>query len=144
MMTSLVGLEMLMGGSFTLKSVFDLMRDASSAMLTTKFIWHSLLPRQMSIFLWRLFIKRLPLDEGLWKKGYSLASRCCCCLQYDMETFTHVFLTSEIASHVWTYFHGRLGVPMRDYSIRHRCMSWWLHSDSIIYFLLPSLILWPL
>lgn len=55
-------------------------------------MWHRTLPRQISIFLWKLFLLRLPLDEGLWEKRVQLASISACCPSGNVESFNHVFM----------------------------------------------------
>lgn len=67
-------------GLFSLSSAWNLIREPRPLMLSAKHIWQKLLPKQISLFLWKLFLLRLPIDEGLWSKGIHLASKCSCCL----------------------------------------------------------------
>lgn len=83
----------------------------------------------------------MPLAEGLQRKGIHMASRCASCNQ-NVENFEHVFISCDISSSVWSHFHGIFGLLLRTYTIQQRCYEWWLGSSSIIYTLLPSLILW--
>lgn len=87
---------------------------------------------------------RLPINEGLRRKGLQLASRCSYCSNSDVESFLHVFLESETAIPIWHHFHARYGHPIIDNSMRQRCMGWWLSSKAVTYALTPSLILWNL
>lgn len=88
-------------GQFPLKMAAILNRDVGPSLLSTKFVWHCLILKNISIFLWRLFLNRLPINEAVLKKGFSIASRCSCCpLNPASETFSYVFITSDIAFRV--------------------------------------------
>lgn len=56
-------------GSFSLSSAWHMVRKLNPILFTAKSVWHKLLPRQISLFLWRLLQQRLPIDEALRLKG---------------------------------------------------------------------------
>lgn len=132
-------------GEFTLSSAWHLSRRVYSIIAFAKFIWFRYLPRQVSIFMWRLLRFRLPLDENLIKRGVQLASCCAYCSSRQIETYLYVFLQSLVAENVWGEFQ-RLSVvaPVRS-SIAQTCFSWWYsHRKSTLHTNLPSLIFWEL
>ncbi|KZV34538.1 hypothetical protein F511_21355 [Dorcoceras hygrometricum] len=47
----------------------------------------------MSLFAWRWIQRKIPTDDVLKKRGFSLGSKCQCCGQE--ESFDHIFLTSH-------------------------------------------------
>lgn len=132
-------------GKFSLSSTWNVVRQIHLILSLTRSIWHKSLPRHISVFMWRLFLFRLPIVDGLQKEGIQLASNCSCCAMGNVETFDHVFLHNPVASSVWAKFHQACGVPMNLVSIQQVCSAWWSNpKTSIIHTILPSLILWEL
>lgn len=60
-------------------------------------IWNSYTSQRVNALMWRLFRNALPIDDAIKKKGITLASRCCCCVQPTSEIIHHLFITSDMA-----------------------------------------------
>lgn len=114
--------------------------------MSYKYIWYKHIPRHISVFMWKLWQSKLPLDEGLLQKGFSLASKCVCCIDNGMETFSHVFLTSPIALQVWISLSMDCGIKTTQSTLQQACFSWWLQgsNSSPHLYIIPSLIMWEL
>lgn len=116
-------------GGFFLSSAWAIVHTPHQLLHSAKFIWHKFLPGKISIFMWRLFLFKLPLDEGLWKKGFQLAYGCLC-VQHELL--------------VWTTCQSMFGLPILGSTIHECCSAGWFDSSSIVHALLPLLILWHL
>lgn len=66
----------------------------------------------------------MPIDDAIKKKGITLASRCCCCVQPTSETIHHLFITSDMARSVWQHFSRHLQLPFYITSIQHLISIW--------------------
>lgn len=53
-------------------------------------IWKQCIPERISLFVWRMLQKGLPVDANVNKIGVSMASRCLCC-DKEEETMDHLF-----------------------------------------------------
>ena len=97
-------------------------------------IWNEGLTPTISIFIWRLLYGRLPVDEKLQHRGIELVSRCQCCRSPSLESFSHVFLSSQSAISVWEYFDAWFPpshTPIHTRTdIAHRLGHWWMASFS--------------
>lgn len=131
-------------GEFSVSSAWAISRSSLPTMMSTKFIWHKLLPRHISVFMWRLFLRKLPIDEGLWCKGIQLASKYSCCSSMSMETFSHVFISSHAALSTWNFCQMVHRLAILGTSVQQRCTAVWFGSKSIVHTLFPSLVLWHL
>lgn len=111
-------------GKFSISSAWQTIRTVRPTSLSAKYIWHRFLPKHISVFIWRLFQHRIPIDEALWSKGIQLASKCACCSTGHMETFLHIFLESNTAAAIWDHFSREYAIPSHCHSIQQVCMSW--------------------
>ncbi|PKU69901.1 hypothetical protein MA16_Dca011920 [Dendrobium catenatum] len=75
-------------GKFHLKSAWHSFREKGNIDSILPKIWHKSIPATVSIFVWRVLHKFIPMDDNLIKKGFSLTSKCQCC--FHTETMHHV------------------------------------------------------
>ncbi|XP_051144182.1 uncharacterized protein LOC127260494 [Andrographis paniculata] len=97
----------------------------------------------MSVFLWRLFHRRIPVDEALRKMGLPIVSRYQCCR--ESKTIEHLFLSSAVAQCVWHHFADLFRIQLPGTHAPHLMVSAWrLSSPHVrsIHAYIPLLVLW--
>lgn len=94
-------------GTFSVKSVYELLRHSKAANSIYKAVWHPVHSLKTSLFLWKAYNQRVGVDISFKKRGISLASRCVCCVSPAEESLDHLLVESELATSLWAYF-GRL------------------------------------
>ncbi|XP_047979233.1 uncharacterized protein LOC125221150 [Salvia hispanica] len=137
-------------GNFTVASAWELIRNRGEKMEVYEFIWGKGISPTISVFLWRLLANRIPVDAKLQWRGVSLASKCHCCSEPDMETRLHLFVNSEAATGVWNHFAKWF--PQAPNFDRGGCnledrLRWWqrhkrCNNKHHLCILIPCLIYW--
>nr|GEX16998.1 reverse transcriptase domain, reverse transcriptase zinc-binding domain protein [Tanacetum cinerariifolium] len=96
--------------SFTRKHIDNCM--LSSSLPSTR--WCKIIPRKVSIFMWRMFLDRLPHRLNLSSHGLDLDSILCPVCNEVVESNSYLFFSCVAASHIWRLIHGwcDLKVPM--------------------------------
>ncbi|KAK4391459.1 putative ribonuclease H protein [Sesamum angolense] len=94
-------------GDFSTKSAWEAIRQASPRRQLLADVWHRSLRPTISVFLWRLFQDRIPVDARMQQKGFSFPSKCQCC--EAEETVSHLFIESAAVQGVWQHFAAILG-----------------------------------
>lgn len=137
-------------GSFSFSSAWNLIRQHNVHSRVAELCWHKRMPTKISGFMWRLIKNEIPTDWAVQRRGVNLASKCHCCIQYpSYECNTHLFLTSEVANSVWSFFAYLTGIQGHMLTINHlistrgaasrgQSLAAWLRR------LLPGIILWEL
>ncbi|OVA03243.1 ZF-HD homeobox protein [Macleaya cordata] len=69
----------------------------------------------MSVLFWRLLHKAIPVDVRIQDCNISLASGCLCCINRDIETTSHLFLNSEMATLLWDRLSPLFGIYRTNY-----------------------------
>ncbi|MQL88533.1 hypothetical protein Taro_021091 [Colocasia esculenta] len=116
-------------GNFSTKSVRSLLAPENS--LQWAALWSPYIPLKWSIFLWRLMLNIIPVDETVKEKGVPLASKCSCCTQAQEDNALHLFFRSNIANQIWSELshllhfrnmesYGRFGVAGTDLDCKAR------------------------
>lgn len=59
-------------------------------------LWNGILPKRVSLCIWKAWFNGFSVDARVQKKGVSLALACDCCSQKNQETIDHV-LSSGIS-----------------------------------------------
>ncbi|KAL0307977.1 UNVERIFIED_CONTAM: putative ribonuclease H protein [Sesamum calycinum] len=108
-------------------------------------VWHRSLRPTISVFLWRLFQDRIPVDARMQQKGFSFPSKYQCC--EAEETVSHLFIESAAVRGVWQHFAAIFGLCLCDTGSLNHMVHFWrystpFHSDLHIRTLIPFLILW--
>ena len=132
-------------GNFTLTSAFWEVRQVCNTSMVFFKVWHPTIPWQVSFFMLRLLMGKLPLPDTLCKLGFHLPSKCFCCQKVSEESIEHVFSSGHIALEVWNYFGGLCGLNFLGVS--SRIVEWWLRSQDsairhFICLILPSITCW--
>ncbi|KAL0463143.1 UNVERIFIED_CONTAM: hypothetical protein Slati_0201900 [Sesamum latifolium] len=143
-MTRLCGQDPVMG-CFSTRAAWKTIRVASLWRQLLADIWHCSLRPTMSVFLWRLFQNRIPVDARMKQKGFSFPSKCQCC--EAEETIPHLFVKSSVVQGVWQHFAHFFGLQLCDTEDLTHLVHFWrystpFHSDLHIRTLVPFLILW--
>ncbi|KAI3463725.1 hypothetical protein Pfo_020388 [Paulownia fortunei] len=130
---------------FTLTLAWNLVRETQNQCGIFEQFWVQAINPTISIFLWRLMHKWLPIDEKMRKKGFELASRCYCCR--NEEIFHHVFIGGPIARRVWKLFAILFKIRTPDTSDVSRMLRAWFQSSphmcqGHIRAIIPMFILW--
>ncbi|CAA0808900.1 Telomerase reverse transcriptase, partial [Striga hermonthica] len=87
-------------GAFSTSSAWGEVRLGNRPNRLFGAIWTNLLTPTISLFLWRLLLRRIPIDTVMQARGFFFPSRCHCCAEtgtFEIETFTHLFLESKNA-----------------------------------------------
>ncbi|KAL0304664.1 UNVERIFIED_CONTAM: putative ribonuclease H protein [Sesamum calycinum] len=132
-------------GDFSTKSAWEAIRQASPRRQLLADVWHRSLRPTISVFLWRLFQDRIPVDARMQQKGFSFPSKCQCC--EAEETVSHLFIESAAVQGVWQHFAAIFGLCLCDTGSLTHMVHFWrystpFHSDLHIRTLIPFLILW--
>ncbi|KAL0418910.1 UNVERIFIED_CONTAM: hypothetical protein Sradi_1304500 [Sesamum radiatum] len=99
-------------GDFSTKSAWEAIRQASPRRQLLADVWHRFLRPTISVFLWRLFQDRIPMDAQMRQKGFSFPSKCQCC--EAEETVSHLFIESTAVQGVWQHFAAIFGLCLCD------------------------------
>lgn len=102
-------------GMFTLSTSWELVRKRGLNSLIAKCCWHKNIALKISLFLWKMLHNAIPTDLAVSKKGINLPSKCLCCNSYpSVEYNNHIFLSSETALSVWTFYANLVNVNMES------------------------------
>lgn len=74
-----------------------------------KMIWSSNIMPKVKYFLWKWLHGLLPIADIMARRGMSLNSTCCICME-DNETFVHVFGSCSYITKVWNLFNPNFRV----------------------------------
>nr|XP_027082456.1 uncharacterized protein LOC113704781 [Coffea arabica] len=134
-------------GLFTLAAAFQEVCQGRNRSLVFSRIWHPRIPLRVSLFMLRLLMRRLPLDDVLREMGFQLASKCCCCALATGETLEHVFSAGQIPMEVWAYFQNICGIGRSYDSLRAHLFEWWMlptprAKQRFVFDIVPVFICW--
>ncbi|XP_020266726.1 uncharacterized protein LOC109842236 [Asparagus officinalis] len=112
-------------GSFSVKSAWESIRGHYPTIPILADIWSTVTPFSAKLICWKIFHNILPVDMKAQHNGIALASKCVCCLNHKSESIEHLFVDSELAQSLWTYFSIIFAVPyLPAQSITTR-IKWW-------------------
>lgn len=115
--------------NFTLRSAWDLVRGRSDAFCFGKYCWHKYYPSKISIFLWILLHRALPIDTANRRKGIFVVSKCLCCVQnHHTETASHLLISSGVVGQVWGRIFGLMNDVHQNYTLTQLLQVWWQKS----------------
>ncbi|CAI9782831.1 unnamed protein product [Fraxinus pennsylvanica] len=100
-------------GTFSSKSAWEMIRVRYPQTPWGRWVWHSALPKRMSVIMWKAFSGALSVDNKVRQMGVALASSCDCCLTGMEETASHVLSTGEVENEVWRKVSVALGIRWR-------------------------------
>ncbi|GJW28107.1 RNA-directed DNA polymerase, eukaryota [Tanacetum coccineum] len=94
------------GGSY---SVSDVRKHIDDCLLLNPLPctrWCKVIPRKVKIYMWRLFLDRLPHRLNLSLRGLDIDSIMCPLCNNHVESNAHVFFSCDIARDVWSLVRG--------------------------------------
>lgn len=74
-----------------------------------KNIWHPHLPLKVSVFVWKLLHKGIPVDDLIQRREIHFASKCLCYVNPSIERANHLFLQGDLVKQIWKFFASKLG-----------------------------------
>ncbi|XP_058776848.1 uncharacterized protein LOC131651198 [Vicia villosa] len=105
------------GGEFTVASLSLLIAESkeiawlASKMILLKEAWKSIVPIKIQIFMWRMFISRLPTKDLLFLKGVNFISSNLLCefCRCQLETPNHLFFLCFVSKDLWGNIYSWMG-----------------------------------
>ncbi|KAF8413601.1 hypothetical protein HHK36_001593 [Tetracentron sinense] len=136
-------------GKFSSASAWDRIRVRAPQAPEMKWIWHGLLPKRVSVCVWKSRYDCLPVDENICRVGIQLASKCGCCVFGQGESRDHVLSSSEFAGKMWALAEEALGISVVPHSWWSRVFQWWSYAKTsttrgTLIGILPCVITWRL
>ncbi|GJW24432.1 retrovirus-related pol polyprotein from transposon TNT 1-94 [Tanacetum coccineum] len=130
---------------FSMNSVRNHIDELSLLSLSLSTRWCKIIPRNVNIFMWRMFLDRIPNRLNLSSRGLDIDSIMCPFYNVSMESSAHIFFSDDAASAVWhlvrvwsgsifpsfshvesEIFGFSHGTPQRKGPrLRHLCCSCW-------------------
>ncbi|XP_016442387.1 uncharacterized protein LOC107767807 [Nicotiana tabacum] len=86
-------------GDCTVKFAWEYLRRRNDPAISYSKMWVKGLPFKISLFLWKVWKAKLPLDDWMRCLGYFMPSKYWCCVQ-EQESLPHLFFTSVAARKV--------------------------------------------
>lgn len=98
-------------GSFTSKSAWDCIRIKASKVRWAEWVWHTALPKKISVMMWKAIQYCLPMDDHIRRAGIPIVSKCQCCDMGKYEDQNHILATGNIAEEIWRRISVHLRMP---------------------------------
>uniref|UniRef100_M1AL57 RNase H family protein n=1 Tax=Solanum tuberosum TaxID=4113 RepID=M1AL57_SOLTU len=136
------------GGSFSVKSAFNILRNKRAEFEWSTRMWSKGLPFKIAFFLWRVWRRRIPTYDNLKRMKMQMVSKCYCCENGELETMSHLLLTAPIAQKLWKQFASCVGICIDGLNLQQLIFKWWEHKASNkleqIMKAVPTIIIWEL
>ncbi|VFQ96180.1 unnamed protein product [Cuscuta campestris] len=133
-------------GQFTLKSAYEVCKTNSSPSLGFHNIWESPQKSKISIFMWKLLRKCLPIPENLQKLGFALPYVCPFCMNSSLIAKHSLIDCAKIVDIRGHYARCLNFLHTESSTINQHFMNWWLRDTPNLYGLLrkhlPGIITW--
>lgn len=128
-------------GTFLVKPAWEYLRRRKDHAITYKNMWVKGLHVE-------IMEEETASDDSIRRMGYSMPSKCCCCLNPDEESIPHVFFNSYAARKVWGYFFSNAGLTLQGLNLQQtivKCRTMKVIPRlKPIFHALPSIITWEL
>ncbi|XP_042964739.1 uncharacterized protein LOC122298962 [Carya illinoinensis] len=137
-------------GKFNTRSAWDCIRVRAPSLPWANWIWHTHIPKKISIMMWKAYHNCLSVDEKIKNIGIPVVSKCNCCARGHMEDLNHVLCTGDFARCIWRLAATHLGVHMGVFHTWKEQINFWFHrtckSSQLrsIFGILPSIVSWRL
>ncbi|KAF5452775.1 hypothetical protein F2P56_027742 [Juglans regia] len=137
-------------GNFSTKSAWDCIRIQAPPLNWASWIWHSSIPKKISIMMWKASNNCLSVDAKVQMAGIPMVSKCNCCVFGNMEDLNHVLCTGDFARQLWRMAAVQLGVHMGAFRTWNDQIDFWFRragkSSQVktIFGLIPSIVSWKL
>ena len=83
--------------------------------------WFKSIPRKVNIFLWRLFLDKLPHRFNLSARGIDIGSIMCPICNGHVESNSHIFFSCTAASNIWRLIRGWCDLK---FPLFNSCVDW--------------------
>ena len=112
------------GGSFTVKSSYNLLEGGSHQLVPSKLLWNPCVPTKISFFAWEVWWGKILTMNQLKKRGFTLASRCPFCGEKE-KVMEHIIIHCPKIWEVWTaIFSMPKGGWVFPYSVQDLIFGW--------------------
>ncbi|KAJ3673141.1 hypothetical protein LUZ60_006515 [Juncus effusus] len=91
-------------GKYSSKSCYNLFFKTNLKAQWNSKIWKLKIPNKVRIFLWLTSVNRLPTQENLSRKRWTIIHACKLCTNGTMESADHLFIHCPYAKNVWNLF----------------------------------------
>ncbi|GJU22384.1 RNA-directed DNA polymerase, eukaryota [Tanacetum coccineum] len=93
-------------GLYSVKAIRSIIDEdiAPSSIPCTR--WSKALPRKVNIFMWRLFLDKLPNRFNLSTRGLDIASIMCPICNLHAESISHILFSCNAAANIWKLIRG--------------------------------------
>ncbi|GJX74023.1 RNA-directed DNA polymerase, eukaryota, reverse transcriptase zinc-binding domain protein [Tanacetum coccineum] len=88
-------------GTFSVNMVRKFIDDHTLPTLSPSTRWYTMIPKKVNIFMWRVFLDKLPNRFNLSLRGLDLDSISCMVCNGPIESNVHIFFTCDTTSTVW-------------------------------------------
>ncbi|GKD93065.1 RNA-directed DNA polymerase, eukaryota [Tanacetum coccineum] len=105
-----------MGNIFSVNSSRKHIDDHTLPSLSPSTKWCKVIPKKVNIFMWRLFLDRLPNRLNLSSRSLDIDSITCPVCNSLVESSVHTFFTCGMASTVWRRIHTWTGSSLSLFS----------------------------
>ncbi|MQL99122.1 hypothetical protein Taro_031838 [Colocasia esculenta] len=92
-------------GTFSTKSVYNLIRPKGVHRPALSNLWHNSFYRRASLFSWKILHRAVPVDARISKIGIPMVSCCSCCHLHASEDLDHLFINSDLAISLWHWIY---------------------------------------
>ncbi|XP_042983328.1 uncharacterized protein LOC122312726 [Carya illinoinensis] len=137
-------------GLFSTKSAWNCIRIRAPVFPWANWVWHSALPNNISITMWKAIHNCLPVDGRIRNLGISIVSCCDCCSNSKYEDLNHCLAIGDFAKKIWRICSIVLGIPwIEGSSWKQRVECWYRRAKNSnrpgqLLGLLPTIITWRL
>lgn len=94
-------------GMLTVKRAYKLILKPHSTVAWSSFPWHNNVPSTHYMTFWRYIHKKMPTDDNLKVRGFSLPSMCSICKASE-DCAHHIFFDCTFARNLWHWLAGKL------------------------------------
>nr|GEW21097.1 RNA-directed DNA polymerase, eukaryota, reverse transcriptase zinc-binding domain protein [Tanacetum cinerariifolium] len=86
--------------------------------------WYKMIPKKVNIFMWRMFLDKLPNRLNLSSHGLDVYSISCMVCNGSVESNAHTFFTCDTAAAVWRLVRSWTGFSFSSFLSCEDWMSW--------------------
>lgn len=137
-------------GVFSSSEAWECIRVRAPKIKWDKWIWHTCIPKKMTIILWKCFNNVLSVDDRLRRVGIPIESKCDCCTKGAYEDLKQVFVAGEVAKSIWRRCASHVGLSSFDFRSWVGMVSAWYHRATkrpvcgLLFGIIPAIVTWVL
>ncbi|KAH0682576.1 hypothetical protein KY290_021148 [Solanum tuberosum] len=115
-------------GKFKVSSALEICRSREEYIEDISKILEKGLPFKVSFFVWRLWFRRIPIREVIFRRNIVKRVDCSCCNNSARENFSHLFFNCPSTQAVWKTFRNVAGLSFPINQLQ-QIMEEWLKAD---------------